>query len=120
MKNADRLIKSIKDQAQIFLLDAGEFYPFGCCIDKMNQINSVGVYLENDNPSSSELILLLEKNARTGVESGQYEIAVIVIDVTINENNVDHDAVELRFFEVSCEYTNYIKYFTYGTHIEFG
>ncbi|RYF09664.1 MAG: hypothetical protein EOO42_23630 [Flavobacteriales bacterium] len=85
----------------------------------MNQLKPIGVYLENDNPSSSELISLLEKSIRAGVENGLYEIAVVAIDVNINENNIDHDAIELRFFKVSGEYKNYIKYLTHATHIEF-
>ena len=118
-EKTNKLVNSVKDQAQIFLLDAGEFYPFGCCIDKMNQLKPIGVYLENDNPSSSELISLLQKSIRAGVENGLYEIAVVAIDVNINENNIDHDAIELRFFEVSGEYKNYIKYLPHGTHVEF-
>lgn len=87
----EKLIRVIKEQARIFLLDAGEFYPFGSCIDENNKI-----------------------------KHGAYKIAVIAVNVTIKENNVDRDAIEIRIFEIgNKEYKKYIKYTTYGTHIEF-
>lgn len=116
----EKLIRVIKEQAQIFLLDAGEFYPFGSCIDENNKIKPVGVYVEDERPSSLEVISLLENNMRIGIQNGAYKIAVIAVNVTIKENNVDRDAIEIRIFEIgNKEYKKYIKYTTYGTHIEF-
>jgi len=31
--NIENLIEIIKEQVQMFLLDSGEFYPFGTCVD---------------------------------------------------------------------------------------
>lgn len=116
----EKLIKVIKEQVQMFLLDAGEFYPFGSCIDENNKIKTVGVFFEDEHPSSLEVISLLEKNMRTGTQNGVYKIAAIAIDVTINENSMDQDAIEIRIFEKdNREYKKYIKYNTYGTHVAF-
>lgn len=65
MKNySEKLIAAIKEQVQMFLLDAGEFYPFSTCIDKNNQIKPVSAFLGVDFSSSLELIFLLEKELR--------------------------------------------------------
>ncbi|KIO75690.1 hypothetical protein TH53_19240 [Pedobacter lusitanus] len=115
-----KLTLIIQEQVQMFLLDAGEFYPFGTCIDKNENVKPVGVYLDNDNPTSLEVISLLEENMKRGVENGQYKIGAVVIDVTIKEGEVNFDAIEIRFFEPdNQEYKRRIKYKTYGSHIEF-
>jgi hypothetical protein len=116
----EELIKTIKEQVQIFLLAAGEFYPFAACIDRENRIKPVGVYLENDNPSTLEVVAILELNIREGMENGDYRMAALAIDVTIKEENVDFDAVELRIFDMNNQdYKRYVKYQTFGSHIKF-
>ena len=119
-KDIEKLITAIKEQVQIFLLDAGEFYPFGTCIDKKNQIRPVSAYLNNDFPSSLELISMLEKRLKEGVGNGDYRVAVLVVDVTVKEDNISNDAIELRFFEPNnLESKHYIKYITHSSYIEF-
>jgi hypothetical protein len=114
------LIMTTEEQVQMFLLAAGEFYPFAACINRENRIKPIGVYLENDNPSSLEVVAILEINIREGMENGDYKMAVLAIDVTIKEENVDFDAVELRIFDMNNqEYTRYVKYQTFGSHIKF-
>ncbi|WP_423147023.1 hypothetical protein [Rubrolithibacter danxiaensis] len=118
--NFDRLIKSIKEQVQLFLLNSGEFYPFDTSIDETNNIKPIGVYLENDNPSSSELINVLEKYIQKGIKNGQHIIAIIVIDVTIHQEGRPFDAIEMRIFERDKEpLKQYLKYKMHHNFVEF-
>ncbi|WP_222536961.1 hypothetical protein [Pedobacter polysacchareus] len=114
------LISLIKEQVQTFLLDGGEFYPFGTCIDKNDQLVPVSAYLDGEFPSSLELISMLEKRFREKVEKGEYKVAAIIIDVTVKEDGVGYDAIEIRFFEPnSHERKEYIKYTKHSNYIEF-
>jgi hypothetical protein len=114
------LISLIKEQVQTFLLDGGEFYPFGTCIDKNDQFVPVSAYLDGEFPSSLELISMLEKSFKEKVEKGEYKVAAIVIDVTVKENGIGYDAIEIRFFEPNNqERKQYIKYNTHSSYIEF-
>lgn len=111
------LISLIKEQVQTFLLDGGEFYPFGTCIDKNDQLVPVSAYLDGEFPSSLELISMLERRFR---EKGEYKVAAIIVDVTVKEDGISYDAIEIRFFEPNNhERTEYIKYTTHSTYIEF-
>ena len=110
-ENINRLINAIKQQAEGFLLEAKEFYPFGTYINKKNEIVPVGVYLGNDYSPSLEIIDLLEKNFKDNIKKGECKIAAIAIDVVIKEKDVNHDAIELRFFVDGREsYKKYLKY----------
>jgi hypothetical protein len=73
-KEVEKLTKMIEEQAQLFLLDAGEFYPFGSCINKKDQLKPIGVYFDVENPSSSEVIAVLEMNIRDRIQSGDYNL----------------------------------------------
>ncbi|WP_316823041.1 hypothetical protein [Pedobacter gandavensis] len=114
------LIYLIKEQVQTFLLDGGEFYPFGACIDKNDQLVPVSAYLDGEFPSSLELISMLEKSFREKVGKGEYKVAAIIIDVTVKEDGIGYDAIEIRFFEPNNqEDTEYMKYNKHSNYIEF-
>jgi hypothetical protein len=108
----DRLTQIIKQQAELFLLDSGEFFPFGSSIDADNQITPIGAYIEdkNDKPASLDVINLLEKDIRDEIESGRYILAAIAVDVLLRENGKSFDALQIRFFEIGKEYTETFKY----------
>jgi len=119
-KDIEELIKAIKEQVQTFLLDAGDFYPFGTCIDRNDKIKPVSAYLNDDFPSSLELISMLEKRLKEGVQNGDFKMGVLVIDVTVKENNINSDAIELHFFQPNnLEDRQYVKYITHSSYIEF-
>ena len=114
------LISLIKEQVQTFLLDGGEFYPFGTCIDKNDQLVPVSAYLTEEFPSPIALISILENSFREKVEKGELKVAAIIIDVTVKEDGIGCDAIEIRFFEPNNqERKEYIKYTTHSTYIEF-
>lgn len=101
----------LKQQIELFLLDAGEFYPFGTCINTRGETIPVGVQFENDHPLASDVITLLEKTFKEGVISGKYKIAGLAINVTISENKDVYDAVEMRFYEFNKDVRKeYLKY----------
>ena len=116
-----KLINVIKQQVELFILNAGEFYPFGSCIDKNDNIIPIGAYIEdeNDRPPSLELISLLEKSIRKGILNENFTIGAIAIDVVIKEYGESYDAVEIRFFEVGKEYKMHFKYTCKNKHVEF-
>ncbi len=58
----DKLIENIINQANAFLNDAGEFYPFGAKLVVNGDVIPVGVYSDNYT-DSQELIRTLEKDA---------------------------------------------------------
>jgi hypothetical protein len=59
----EEIVNNIKKQATFFLIDSGEFYPFGSKLLNDNNIVPVGVFIENDN-DSQEIIHLLEIDAK--------------------------------------------------------
>jgi len=110
-ENIDKIINALKQQAELFLLNADEFYPFGTYINKKGAVIPVGAYFENDKTPSLEIIDLIEKAFNDHLQKGDCKIAAIAIDVTVKENNETYDAVEMRFFEVDKEvYKKYFKY----------
>src|SRR5471030_1504761 len=108
-KNFERLENVIKIQAEAFLLDANEFYPFGSYINMKDEIVPVAAYLEGDRPPSAPLIALLEKRFKT--DTTNYKAAAMAIDISININEEIYDAIELRFFEPNKNvFKKHIKY----------
>jgi len=117
----DRLIQIIKQQAEVFLLDAGEFFPFGSCIDSDNKIIPIGAFIEheNDRPASLEVISLLESGMHKELEQGRYLCGAIAVDVLLKENEKTFDAMQIRFFEIGKEYVETFKYIIEEGRVEF-
>nr|WP_294796222.1 hypothetical protein [uncultured Mucilaginibacter sp.] len=117
----DLLTKWIKQQAESFLLDAREFFPFGTYINKMNEVIPCSAYLEdeNDQPGSLPLIKMLEDFYKKGLESGNVLIGAIGIDVVLNERGKKHDGLQIRFFENGSESTETLKYVISDDHVDF-
>ncbi|RFZ81685.1 hypothetical protein DYU05_17830 [Mucilaginibacter terrenus] len=108
--SVEQLTDNIKLQAEAFLLDAGEFYPFGASISTKGVLRPLSAYSESDNPPSIELINLLESYIKRSVLDGKYLIAAIGIDVNIKENDMNIDAIEVRYFEPERVFKRYYKY----------
>ena len=117
----DLLINWIKQQAEVFLLDAGEFFPFGTYINKNNKVVPCSAYIEdvNDRPESLPLIKMLEDFYKKGLESGNVLIGAIAIDVVLNERGEKHDGLQIRFFENGSESTETLKYVISDDHVDF-
>jgi hypothetical protein len=77
----EKLRDVIVDQAKHFLLEAGEFYPFGGVVNSDGNITPLGVYLENDRPSPQDVIGLLEKAIIAKFHQREVSAAGICVDV---------------------------------------
>jgi len=118
--NLEKIEKYIKKQAEVFLLELGTFYPFGCAINKVGEVIPLGAYLEGQNPSVPELIDLLENSINQKLNDGEYLLAVIGTDVTIKKNGVGLDAIEMRIFKKNSEEDKrYVKYKINDSFVEF-
>jgi hypothetical protein len=116
----DELLDVTKKQAELFLIDAAEFYPFGTCINKENEVVPIGANLETEHPSSIEVIDLLENAFKKGLNKGDYLLTALAIDVSIKENSESINAIEIRFFEANKDvYKKYFKYVVKDSLVEF-
>jgi hypothetical protein len=122
MINADseNIIALIKQQATLFLLDGEEFYPFGTYIDMSGQVKPIGAYLEDNNPSTSHLISMLENYLKQKIDDKTLKIGVIAINVAISENGSTQDAIEMRLYKPNIEIERrYLKYHIKDKQVEF-
>jgi hypothetical protein len=121
MDNDEILLKVIKQQAEIFLLDAGEFFPFGTCINKENKIIPTAAYLEDedDRPESQPLIEMLEGSLKRGLNNGEYIIGAVAFDILLTENGEKHDAIAIRIYETDAFRERIFKYYIHQNHVEF-
>jgi hypothetical protein len=118
--NIERLVSILKLQAEAFLLDAREFYPFGTYIDMEDKIVPVGAYLGDGHPMSLEVIEFLEKTFAIRLQKGECKIAAIAIDSYMKQNDEKYDGIEIRFFEVGKEvYKKYFIYIIKDSYVEF-
>ncbi len=118
--DVERLIHVLKQQAELFLLDAKEFYPFGTYINMQNEIVPVGAYPGGDHPRSSEVIDLLERGFKERNRLRESKIGAIAIDIVIRKNGEAQDGIKIRFFEGDKDvYKQYLKYTINDSDVEF-
>lgn len=105
----------------MFLLDAGEFFPFGASINADHKIVSRAAYIDdnNDCPPSLELIEMLEKSIVTDIQSGRIILGVVAIDGRIKKDDQIADVIEMRFYELDKMYRKIYQYFIYDSRVEF-
>ncbi|QEH41137.1 hypothetical protein [Chitinophaga sp. XS-30] len=110
--NIENLIGILKKQAEVFLEDADEFYPFGAAFNRAGDVRPMGVFLENDHPQSVEVSGLLEKAIDQGLSNGDYEVAAICLDVFLSSGNNKISAMEVRMFRKGIRVKKcYIHYY---------
>ena len=116
----EKLARVLKQQAEIFLLDAKEFYPFGTYINAKDEIVPVGAYVGEEHPPSQDVIDLLERGVTKKMQNRECKMGAIALDIYINENNEKHNAIEIRFFEPGKEvYKKHFRYLIKDTCVEF-
>lgn len=102
----DKFIILLRDniiqQAEFYLKDAGEFYPYGAAIDKNEQIQYISAYVEEEFPASQPLIDILEEGMKKGVADGRYLLGAIGYDVYINKPGIaeKQSALMIRVLDV--------------------
>ncbi|MGE6218445.1 hypothetical protein ACQKCH_01365 [Nubsella zeaxanthinifaciens] len=118
--NLEKIENYIKGQSEVFLLELGAFYPFGCAINKKEEVAPLGGYIEGDNPSILELIELLKNNITEKLDDGEYSVAAIAVNVMVKKGNVNIDAIEVSIFEKDklCN-KKYIEYEVKDRYVEF-
>lgn len=118
----EKLVDLIKQQAKIFLLDAGEFYAFGTAISNSDQIIPLAVYVANepDKPESAPLIELLSAHIYQGIANNEYKAAAIGIDVIIKEHGERFDAIQIQIFDRAGSSFQIVKYILSETGVSFG
>ena len=121
MDREETLIKVIKQQAEIFLLAAREFFPFGTCLGPNDEIIPIAAYIDkkDDRPQSQPLIEMLENSLKKGLANGDYIIGALAFDALINEKGRKYDAVIIRIFEKDNMIEKHFKYFIHEDRIDF-
>ena len=105
----------------MFLLDAGEFYPFGTYIGRENNIVPFSAYIEdeNDRPKSQPLIEMLENGIKKRLYEGECLAGALAYDIFIKENGEKFDAVMIHIFDGDNDYEIPFKYYIHENHVEF-
>gem|GEM_PF-2252716 len=91
------MVQTTLAQAKLFLQDADEFYPFGTILTKENELKPCGVFLEEENPSSSQIFKLLESYVLDKLAKKECMAAVICLDVLIN-SDIPKPALDIRIY----------------------
>ncbi|MFB9843277.1 hypothetical protein [Mucilaginibacter ginsenosidivorans] len=121
MDRFEKIIDVIKQQAEAFLLDAGEFYPFGTSIRQDNKMTPIGAYIEaNENrPESQPLIDLLHRSITKEIEIGNYTVGALAYEILMNKNDKKFDAMAVRIYESDKFVERYFKYDIQEDHVKF-
>lgn len=121
MDNRERLINVIKKQAEAFLRDAHEFFPFGIYINGKNEVVPFSAYIEdaNDRPESQPLIDMLERGIRTRINNGDCIVGALAYDVVMTKNHEKFDVMVIRVYENDKLIERYFKYDIYEGYVTF-
>ncbi len=82
----EELVENIIWQADYFLKESGEFYPFASTLNQKGEIKPLGILLENDKPSPFEVLDELDKVLKKGKEKGIYKAFAIGVNVSLVAN----------------------------------
>jgi len=105
LESIEKFVKSIREniilQAENFLNEAGEFYPFGAVIDTKGDLKPVGIYFGEEYPDAGEVIDKLGIALYEGLEKGNYKIVGMGIDVYLpGEEDKKRTAIEIRIMDI--------------------
>ena len=105
----------------MFLLDAGEFFPFGTYIGTDDNIVPLSAYIEDehDRPESQPLIEMLENGIKKRLAEGECLVGALAYDVFINENGEKFDGIMIHIFDGDSDYERPFKYYINENYVEF-
>jgi hypothetical protein len=94
-KEADvqKLIENIVFQAESYLKEFGEFFPFGSTFETNGIIRPVSVYFGDNHPAPSEVLSNLESALKQAAAKNKYIAVAIATDV-ITSHPVSGDRIE--------------------------
>lgn len=107
-KNISLINEDIIMRAKYFLENAGEFFPFAATIDSKNELSSAHVYFGEERPSSQRVIDELYKALGKGLNSGEYMIAGIGLDIYLTDpEGKKSSAIEIRILNSIGVFTRF-------------
>lgn len=87
-KTFDDLIELMLLQAQSFLEEIGEFFPYASVLSSEGELSTLGIYNDDDNDfTAKKAIDIFQNNIKNEIEKGTVSIGAIGIDVLIRETN---------------------------------
>ena len=84
-KTFDDLLNIMLVQAETFLNEMGEFFPYGSVLTSDQKIKTVGIYNDKEEMNAQKGIDILTKNIIESLEAKEILIGAIGIDVIISE-----------------------------------
>ena len=99
----NRLKENILLQAEYFLNDIQEFFPFASVITSTGVVKPTNVYFGEEYPDPNKVIDELRKGLSTGLQRGDCQMVAIGIDVFLpaQENDERQSAVEIRIMDIN-------------------
>lgn len=100
----------------MFFRGSREFYPFGALITMKGEINSIGVFLgEDDNLASQDVFKFLQDALKSKSNKGECHLAAIGMDVLITlKDGAKKDALRVTILtqeNIAQQYFLYVKKF---------
>ena len=104
-----KLKDNIIYQAENYLREFGEFFPFGACIEKSGELKPISVYFGDERPKSMEVLNNLEAALKDGIANNKYIAVAIGIDIITTLPNTQNkvDAIEIRIDHKDHDPINY-------------
>ena len=81
--DSQQLMDAVLPLAEKFLIESGEFFPYGGAMTASGEIVSVAAYDGDDHPPSSELIDLLNQAFSSAATKKEYKATALVYSVRI-------------------------------------
>jgi|GEM_PF-660108 len=88
------LVENIIWQADYFLKEIGEFYPFASVINRKGTLKPLGILLEKEKPEAAEVLKELYQVLESGLEKGEYQAYAIGINVLLDREKLNKDVLE--------------------------
>ncbi len=107
----EKLINITIDQAEFFLKDAKEFYPFATVYTNDAEFKPVSINSEENNPKSNIVLEELEKEIIAEFRKGDYLAVALGSDVYLNIENRKVTAIEIKYADAGESINVYIPYY---------
>ena len=92
------LLNFLLPQAERYLNEHGEFYPYAAALGSDGEVTAVGAALEDDHPDVTEVLLALHEGLREQAAEGSIRASGIATDVTLTDPDSGEttDAVQVE------------------------
>lgn len=114
-KTFDDLIALMIYQAQTFLQEAGEFFPYASVLAKNNSLETVGIMnTDEEDFDALKAIAVFENKIAEQIKSGEIFIGAIGVDVIISETKQNALMIKASDDGVKWHERSYPYYFLDG------